>query len=111
MTKIEMAQYYFDCYYIRNNSEYNITFCRDAVFCLDQAYEWFYVNGISDNSKVYVYLLMTNTFLNDGENVTTDSPYTVKAGKTGKTWYAYAFAGKNYFNFTINSEILWTLIL
>ena len=111
MTKIEMSQYYFDCYYIRNNSKYNITFCRDAVSCLDQAYEWFYVNGISDNSKVYVYLLMTNTFLNDGENVTTDSPYTVKAGKTGKTWYAYAFAGKNYFNFTINSEILWTLIL
>ena len=30
-TKIEMSQYYFDCYYIRNNSKYNITFCRDAV--------------------------------------------------------------------------------
>ena len=29
-TKIEMSQYYFDCYYIRNNSKYNITFCRDA---------------------------------------------------------------------------------
>ena len=40
-TKIEMSQYYFDCYYIRNNSKYNITFCRDAVSCLDQAYEWF----------------------------------------------------------------------
>lgn len=36
-TKIEMSQYYFDCYYIRNNSKYNITFCRDAVSCLDQA--------------------------------------------------------------------------
>lgn len=59
---------------------------------MDQAYEWFYVNGISDNSKVYAYLLMTNTFLNDDENVTTDNPYTVKAEKT---WYAYAFAGKN----------------
>lgn len=41
MIKIEMSQYYFDCYYIRNNSKYNITFCRDAVSCLDQAYEWF----------------------------------------------------------------------
>lgn len=48
------------------------------------------------------------TKIEDGENVTADNPYTVKAGKT---WYAYAFAGKNYFNFTINSEILWTLIL
>ena len=25
-TKIEMSQYYFDCYYIRNNSKYNIKY-------------------------------------------------------------------------------------
>ena len=24
-TKIEMSQYYFDCYYIRNNSKYNLS--------------------------------------------------------------------------------------
>ena len=103
----EFSKYYFDCYNIQNNSKYDITFSKDKYMNQKGAWEYLYINGLSDNNdNFYIYTLFSNTGLNGGKEITPSNPFTVNAGETSTV---YAFSGTKYPKFTANSEIIWTI--